>query len=175
MISNVALPALYTASVASGLFLFKKRLIESSFLNQDQEPTNNRPIRTLAEKQEQMSQMFGIKPFASVLSASVKETSQIETNRKREEIIQLIGNVVWVILCGGWIALSYIITGSFFYLTYIGRFHGKSCFKFAQYFIWPFEKYVLVESFNNRGSVYSCSPAYALWALIGCNSFLFYQ
>ena len=114
-----------------------------------------------------MNSMFGIKPFASVITTKIK-VKQVEATKQRDLLLQKLGNILWVIFCGWWISIIYCLVGGLLFLTYIGRFYGSNCFTFAKYYLWPFEKFVMVESFEKKESHFSCSPSYALWAIIAC-------
>jgi len=48
-----------------------------------------------------------------------------------------IGNVLWVLLCGWWLALAHIIAGIALCLTLIGIPLGLACFKLVGVSFWP--------------------------------------
>jgi len=48
-----------------------------------------------------------------------------------------IGNVLWVLLCGWWLALAHIIAGIALCLTVIGIPLGLACFKLVGVSFWP--------------------------------------
>jgi uncharacterized membrane protein YccF (DUF307 family) len=50
----------------------------------------------------------------------------------------LIGNVLWLILCGWWLALGHLVTGIAQCLTVIGIPLGLASFKLIPVSLWPF-------------------------------------
>ena len=48
-----------------------------------------------------------------------------------------IGNVLWVLLCGWWLALAHIVAGIALCLTIIGIPLGLACFKLVPVSFWP--------------------------------------
>ena len=48
-----------------------------------------------------------------------------------------IGNVIWVVLCGWWLALAHIVAGVALCLTIIGIPLGLACFKLVPISFWP--------------------------------------
>lgn len=48
-----------------------------------------------------------------------------------------IGNVLWVIFCGWWLALAHIVAGVALCLTVIGIPLGLACFKLVPVSFWP--------------------------------------
>jgi uncharacterized membrane protein YccF (DUF307 family) len=48
-----------------------------------------------------------------------------------------IGNVLWVLLCGWWLALAHIVAGIALCLTIIGIPLGLACFKLVPVAFWP--------------------------------------
>jgi uncharacterized membrane protein YccF (DUF307 family) len=48
-----------------------------------------------------------------------------------------IGNVLWVIFCGWWLALAHIVAGAALCLTIIGIPLGLACFKLVGVSFWP--------------------------------------
>nr|XP_006812228.1 PREDICTED: low affinity vacuolar monovalent cation/H(+) antiporter-like [Saccoglossus kowalevskii] len=53
-----------------------------------------------------------------------------------------IGNVLYCLLFGWWIALVYLVVAFVMLITIIGKPHAVFCAKFAGYFFWPFGKFV---------------------------------
>jgi uncharacterized membrane protein YccF (DUF307 family) len=49
-----------------------------------------------------------------------------------------IGNIIWVILLGLWLAIGYIFSAILFCITVIGIPFGKQCFKLAKLSFMPF-------------------------------------
>lgn len=50
----------------------------------------------------------------------------------------LIGNVIWLVLAGWWLALSHVVTGVLLCLTIIGIPLGIANFKLVPVALWPF-------------------------------------
>jgi uncharacterized membrane protein YccF (DUF307 family) len=48
-----------------------------------------------------------------------------------------IGNVLWVLLCGWWLALAHVVAGIALCLTVIGIPLGLACFKLVPVSFWP--------------------------------------
>lgn len=57
--------------------------------------------------------------------------------------MRTIGNILWVILAGIWLALGYAIAGVFFCITIIGIPFGIQAFKLAGLALWPFGRTVV--------------------------------
>jgi uncharacterized membrane protein YccF (DUF307 family) len=55
----------------------------------------------------------------------------------------LIGNVLWLILCGWWLALGHLITGIAQCLTVIGIPLGLASFKLIPVSLWPFGREIV--------------------------------
>ena len=56
--------------------------------------------------------------------------------------MKTLGNVLWFILTGLWLGLSYCLLGIIWCITIIGIPFGKQCFKLARLIFWPFGKVV---------------------------------
>ena len=69
-------------------------------------------------------------------------------------VLHLIGNVLWLLLAGLWMAIAYLIAGVIQCLTIIGIPFGIQAFKLAGYALWPFGR-VVVER-TDRDSALSC-------------------
>ena len=52
--------------------------------------------------------------------------------------MRVIGNILWVILAGIWLAVGYAISGLLLCITIIGIPFGVQAFKLAQLSLWPF-------------------------------------
>jgi uncharacterized membrane protein YccF (DUF307 family) len=57
--------------------------------------------------------------------------------------MRTIGNLLWLILAGFWLALSYAGSGLLLCLTIIGIPFGVQAFKLAGFALWPFERKVV--------------------------------
>jgi uncharacterized membrane protein YccF (DUF307 family) len=58
-------------------------------------------------------------------------------------VLRVIGNILWLILAGIWIALGYAVAGVLLCITIIGIPFGIQLFKLAAFAIWPFGKTVI--------------------------------
>lgn len=56
--------------------------------------------------------------------------------------MRVIGNILWMIFAGFWLAIGYLLTGILFCITIIGIPYGLQCFKLARFIITPFGKKV---------------------------------
>jgi len=66
----------------------------------------------------------------------------------------LIGNVLWLILCGWWLALIHVVTGVLLCLTIIGIPLGYANFKLIPISLWPFGREVVsLEEARARGHI----------------------
>ena len=57
--------------------------------------------------------------------------------------MRTIGNVLWLILAGFWLAIAYVAAGIANCLTIIGIPFGIASFKLAAYALWPFGRAVI--------------------------------
>ncbi|XP_051910968.1 cation/H+ exchanger protein 1 [Hippocampus zosterae] len=73
----------------------------------------------------------------------VKELySDLSIVKPQEGSVVTLGNIVYVILFGWWISLTYVVICPVMFLTIIAAPYGKLCLKLAWYFLWPFGKSV---------------------------------
>ena len=56
--------------------------------------------------------------------------------------MRVIGNILWMIFAGFWLAIGYLLTGILFCITIIGIPYGLQCFKLAKFIVAPFGKKV---------------------------------
>jgi uncharacterized membrane protein YccF (DUF307 family) len=54
-----------------------------------------------------------------------------------------LGNLLWLVLAGWWVALAYVIAGIVNMITIIGIPFGVQAFKLAGYALWPFGRVVV--------------------------------
>jgi uncharacterized membrane protein YccF (DUF307 family) len=47
-------------------------------------------------------------------------------------------NIIWLLLAGVWLAVSYVVAGVVMFITIIGIPFGMQAFKLAGYALWPF-------------------------------------
>ena len=55
----------------------------------------------------------------------------------------LLGNLLWLVLAGWWVALAYVVAGLVNFVTIIGIPFGIQAFKLAGYALWPFGRVVV--------------------------------
>lgn len=55
----------------------------------------------------------------------------------------VLGNVLWLVLAGWWIAIAYVVAGVINLLTIIGIPFGIQAFKLAGYALWPFGRVIV--------------------------------
>jgi uncharacterized membrane protein YccF (DUF307 family) len=58
-------------------------------------------------------------------------------------LLRAIGNVLWFLLAGIWLALGYAVAGLLLCITIIGIPFGIQAFKLAGFTLWPFGKTVV--------------------------------
>ena len=59
--------------------------------------------------------------------------------------MRMIGNILWLVLAGFWLAVGYTIAGLILVVTIIGIPFGLQSFKLAGYSLWPFGRVVVVD------------------------------
>jgi uncharacterized membrane protein YccF (DUF307 family) len=57
--------------------------------------------------------------------------------------MRLIGNVLWLVVAGLWLAIGYVVAGIVNCLTIIGIPFGIASFRLASYTLWPFGRTVV--------------------------------
>ena len=57
--------------------------------------------------------------------------------------MKTIGNILWLVLAGLWLAIGYVIAGVVMMVTIIGIPFGAQAFKLAGYALWPFGRAVV--------------------------------
>jgi uncharacterized membrane protein YccF (DUF307 family) len=72
----------------------------------------------------------------------------------RTGLLRAIGNVLWLLLAGFWMALGYLLAGIIQCITIIGIPFGIQSFKLAGYALWPFGR-VVVQRLD-RDAALSC-------------------
>lgn len=65
-----------------------------------------------------------------------------------------IGNVLWVLLCGWWLAVAHIVAGLMLCATIIGIPLGVACFKLVPVSLWPLGQEVVGIDDAGRGLAY---------------------
>ena len=64
--------------------------------------------------------------------------------------MKTIGNILWFVLAGVWLAIGYALAGALFCITIIGIPLGIQLFKMAQFSLWPFGRHVVREPGSSR-------------------------
>ena len=77
--------------------------------------------------------------------------------------LRTIGNVLWLVLAGLWMAIAYVIAGVVQCITVIGIPFGIQSFKLAGYALWPFGRVVVQRS--DRDAALSC-VGNAIWLVL---------
>ena len=75
-----------------------------------------------------------------------------------------IGNILWLVLVGWWLAIGYLIAGILTCITIIGIPIGIQAFKLAGYALWPFGRSV-VDSPDSNHDV--STVANIVWVILG--------
>jgi len=57
--------------------------------------------------------------------------------------MKTVGNVLWFVLAGIWLAISYAVSGLLLCITIIGIPFGVQAFKLAAFALWPFGRHVV--------------------------------
>ena len=68
--------------------------------------------------------------------------------------LRTIGNILWLVLAGVWMAIGYLIAGVLQCITIIGIPFGIQAFKLAGYALWPFGRVVVQRT--DRDAALSC-------------------
>jgi len=77
--------------------------------------------------------------------------------------MKTIANILWFILSGVWLGISYLLAGVIACITIIGIPFGIQAFKLAGYVMWPFGR-TLQESPGNR---FSKGVMNIIWIIVG--------
>ena len=56
----------------------------------------------------------------------------------RADIMKTIGNILWLILCGLWLALGWMLWALLLAVTIVGLPFARQCVKLANFSLWPF-------------------------------------
>ena len=57
--------------------------------------------------------------------------------------MKFVGNLLWLVLAGIWLAIGYVVAGLLMCVTVIGIPFGMQAFKLAGYSLWPFGRTVV--------------------------------
>lgn len=66
--------------------------------------------------------------------------------------LSVVLNVIWIVIAGCWLCLSYIVAGILGYLFIITIPFGHASFRIARFVIWPFGREVVVNPRAGAGS-----------------------
>lgn len=65
--------------------------------------------------------------------------------------MRLVLNILWLVLAGFWLAISYVIAGAILCVTIIGIPFGVQSFKLAGYALWPFGRALVPSATRRKG------------------------
>jgi uncharacterized membrane protein YccF (DUF307 family) len=57
--------------------------------------------------------------------------------------VRLVLNVLWLVLCGFWMCLAYLVAGALWCITIIGIPFGIASFRIGLFALWPFGRTVV--------------------------------
>ncbi|MFC9661191.1 YccF domain-containing protein [Nocardia sp. NPDC127606] len=69
------------------------------------------------------------------------------------KIVQLILNVLWVVLCGFWMALGYLLAALICFILIVTIPFGIASLRLAGYVLWPFGRTVVNKPSAGAGSL----------------------
>jgi uncharacterized membrane protein YccF (DUF307 family) len=78
-------------------------------------------------------------------------------------IVRTLGNLLWLILAGIWLALGYVVAGLIMFITIIGVPFGIASFRIAGYVLWPFGRTVV----KKPGAGVPSFVGNVLWLIFG--------
>jgi uncharacterized membrane protein YccF (DUF307 family) len=67
--------------------------------------------------------------------------------------VRLILNVIWLVLCGLWMALAYVLAGIVCCVLIITIPFGIACFRIAGYVLWPFGQQIAPRADAGAGAM----------------------
>jgi len=68
-------------------------------------------------------------------------------------VLRLILNIIWLIFCGWWMAILYVLAGILCAILIITIPFAIACFRIAAYVIWPFGRSITIHRRAGIGSV----------------------
>lgn len=86
---------------------------------------------------------FGLQGFKMAGLALWPFDKKVVTHERSGGCLHLIFNVIWILIGGFWIAVTHLVFGVIFYITFIGIPFGRQHFKLASLALTPFGKDVL--------------------------------
>jgi uncharacterized membrane protein YccF (DUF307 family) len=81
-------------------------------------------------------------------------TAPVTVAPGRSGPLRTIGNILWLVLAGIWMAIGYVLAGIIQCITIIGIPFGIQSFKLAGYALWPFGRVVVQRA--DRDAALSC-------------------
>lgn len=78
--------------------------------------------------------------------------------------MKTLGNLLWLVLAGFWLAIGYLFAGILCCITIIGIPFGVQSFKLANYVLWPFGRVVVQRP--DRNAVVSAVGS-LIWLVLG--------
>jgi uncharacterized membrane protein YccF (DUF307 family) len=68
-------------------------------------------------------------------------------------VLRMILNIIWLIFCGWWMAILYVLAGILCAILIITIPFAIACFRIAAYVIWPFGRSITIRRDAGIGSV----------------------
>jgi uncharacterized membrane protein YccF (DUF307 family) len=69
------------------------------------------------------------------------------------KVIDLILNIIWLVLCGLWMAIGYVVAGLVMFVLILTIPWGIAAFRIAGYALWPFGRTTVVRPGAGTGSL----------------------
>ena len=104
------------------------------------------PDRQATDGQWYPTPVNGIAPQATQQGAPVAIPQHLATKSA-----SVVGNILWLLIAGIWLAIGYVIAGCLNMLTIIGIPFGIQSFKLAGYALWPFGRVVVQRPGSDAG------------------------
>ncbi len=70
-------------------------------------------------------------------------------------VVRTIGNILWLVLAGWWLALGYVVAGVLAFILIITIPFGIAAFRLAGYVLWPFGRTTVI------------SQDFGFWQIVG--------
>jgi uncharacterized membrane protein YccF (DUF307 family) len=67
--------------------------------------------------------------------------------------LRVVGNILWLLLSGLWMAIAYVVAGVLMFVTIIGIPFGIQAFKLAGFSLWPFGRMMVKKRQTRTGSL----------------------
>ena len=95
----------------------------------------------------------GTDPIATLPSPAPIEAFPAADLGCHAESMKTILNILWLVLCGFWLAIGYVLAGVLMCILIITIPFGIASFRLAAYSLWPFGRTVVPKSGAGVGSV----------------------